>query len=135
MQYSFTADLKDGYLHVRVRGDNDPATVRRYLKDVAAAGARENCPNVLIEECLEGARLGMGEIFAIVSEQSAAFRPTMRLVAYVDVNATGPSNMKFAENVAVNRGVTVSVFGTVAGAETWIRKKIAAEAKPSDPGT
>jgi hypothetical protein len=46
---------------------------------------------------------------------------TLAAIAYVDVNAQG-SLMKFAEDVAVNRGVRVRVFGTVAEAERWLRQ-------------
>jgi hypothetical protein len=46
---------------------------------------------------------------------------TLPAIAYVDVNAQGPL-MKFAEDVAVNRGVRVRVFGTVAEAERWLRQ-------------
>lgn len=124
MHYAFEADLKNGYLHIRIRGNNDPETIRRYLQDVLTACAREECPNALIEERLEGARLAVGDIFSIISDKSGAFRPAMRLVAYVDANAAGTSNMKFAENAAVNRGVTVRVFSAVADAEKWLRKQI-----------
>ena len=130
MDYAFASELKDGYLHVRVHGDNDPPTVRRYLKDILLACAREDCPNVLIEENLEGTRLGMGDIFDIVSEKSGSFRPAVRLVAYVGANIRGSmSNMKFAETVAVNRGIRVSAFATVADAEKWLRKSLSAAAK------
>jgi len=49
----------------------------------------------------------------------------MSLAAYVDLRATNPANMRFAETVAVNRGVTVAVFGSVADAEQWLQKKLA----------
>lgn len=124
MSYSFTADSKGGYLHVRVTGENSPATIRRYLGEVLQACTAEGCPNVLIEENLSGPRLGIAAVFSIVSERSADFRPALRLVAYVDVNATSPAMMRFAETVAVNRGATISVFSTVADAETWIRRKL-----------
>jgi hypothetical protein len=39
--------------------------------------------------------------------------------AYVDVNAEG-NLMKFAENVAYNRGARIAVFSTVADAELWL---------------
>lgn len=41
-------------------------------------------------------------------------------VAYVDVHAKNHDNMKFAETVAVNRGVPVRVFGSVRDAEEWL---------------
>ena len=126
MSYLFNADLKDGYLHIRIKGENTPATIRRYLNDVLNACISESCPNVLIEEDLTGPRLGIGDIFSIIEEKVGAFRPAMRLVAFVDLRATNAANMKFAENVAVNRGVTVNVCSTVADAEKWLRKKLAA---------
>lgn len=125
MKYSFVADVKDGYLHVRIKGDNTVATVKRYLKDVLTACSNEGCPNVLIEEDLTGPRMAIADIFGIINERAAEFRPAMRLIAFVDVQAESPGAMKFAENVAVNRGVTVSVFRTVADAEKWIEKKLA----------
>jgi hypothetical protein len=43
-------------------------------------------------------------------------------IAYVDVNAAGDV-MQFAETVAVNRAVPVTVFSTVADAEQWLREE------------
>src|SRR5262245_39352344 len=50
MEYSFRKTLKDGYLHVRIGGDNDAPTIRRYVEDTLEACAKEKCVNVLIEE-------------------------------------------------------------------------------------
>jgi len=134
MNYSFTSDLKDGYLHVRVRGDNTTSVIRRYMKDVFQASIAEGCSTVLIEEMLEGPRLSIGDIFAIVSEQTAAARGALRLVAYVDLNSPSPTNMKFAETVAVNRGVTVCAFVKVADAEKWLLKKLDLRSRNPKPG-
>lgn len=133
MRYAFESELRDGYLHIRVRGRNDAPTVHRYLRDVLAACNRESCPNVLIEEMLEGPRMAVGDIFKIITERSGDFRPNMRLVAFVDVNAETMTNMKFAETVAVNRGVTVGAFPEVAEAEKWMRKKLDAAARRRKP--
>jgi len=40
-------------------------------------------------------------------------------MAYVDLNAEGDV-MRFAEDVAVNRGFPVRVFPTVAAADEWL---------------
>jgi hypothetical protein len=74
---------------------------------------------VLVEERLEGPRLGTMEVFQIVSEGSRNAGGTYTAFAYVDVNAKGDL-MQFAETVAVNRGVPVVVFATVADAEKWL---------------
>ena len=131
MNYSFISEQKDGYLHVRVGGPNDAATVRRYLMDLLAASVATGCPNVLVEENLEGSRLGMGEIFEIVTKASGAAKHEVHRIAYVDVNPEhNLKSMKFAETVATNRGLTVSVFPSVEEAERWMQGQLRGAASP-----
>ena len=42
-----------------------------------------------------------------------------KAIAFVDVNAEGDL-MQFAQTTAVNRGIPVSLFSTVADAEQWL---------------
>ena len=47
----------------------------------------------------------------------------MLRIAYVDVNPEHPTaHMQFAETVAVNRGMNIRMFATVAEAEEWVRR-------------
>jgi hypothetical protein len=138
--YSFTLEEREDYLHIVVRGKNDAATIRRYIKDTLAASIAHSCPNILVEENLDGPRLGMGEVFQIVAEASASARHDVHRIAFVDVHAARSlSNMKFAETVALNRGMMMNVFSTVADAEQWLRSKLAprapkAKRKPKGDG-
>jgi hypothetical protein len=84
---------------------------------------------VLIEEHLDGPRLGTLEVFEIASEGSARAFGMLEAIAYVDVNAAGDL-MQFAETVAVNRALPVTVFSTVAEAETWL---VGADGEGADP--
>jgi hypothetical protein len=52
-------------------------------------------------------------------DESSRAVGVFQAIAYVDVNAGGDM-MKFAENVALNRGIPVRLFATVAEAEKWI---------------
>ena len=56
------------------------------------------------------------------SDSSAKARGLFKSIAYVDVNASGEL-MKFAETVANNRGVPMTLFATVAEAEAWLAGK------------
>jgi hypothetical protein len=58
-------------------------------------------------------------VFGMVSRGSALFQRTVEAMAYVDLNAEGDV-MRFAEDVAVNRGFPVRIFPTVAAAEAWL---------------
>ena len=58
----------------------------------------------------------------MVSQGARRFAGVLQTLAYVDVNAEGHL-MEFAETVAVNRGVPVRVFSSVAEAEHWLRNQ------------
>jgi len=138
--YSFTVEEREDYLHIVVRGKNDAATIRRYIKDALAASIAHSCPNLLVEENLDGPRLTMGEIFQIVAEASGSAKHDVHRIAFVDTNpAHSLSNMKFAETVALNRGMMMNAFPTVADAKQWLLSKLApraskAKRKPKGSG-
>jgi len=117
----FTLDVvqKRGYLHITVTGSNSPETVAAYLEQVVRKCIARQCHKVLIEERLDGPRLGFSEIAELAAESSKQAVGTIHALAYVDVNAKDDS-MQFAELVARNRSAPVRVFGTVAEAEIWI---------------
>jgi hypothetical protein len=117
--YKLAIDQKPAYLHVAVTGRNSGESVVRYMEEVIRECTTRRCFRVLIEERLEGPRLGTIEVFGMVSKGSARFQRTLEAMAYVDLNAEGDV-MRFAEDVAVNRGFPVKVFPTVAAAEEWL---------------
>jgi hypothetical protein len=119
VSYQLSIEPRPAYLHVIVTGQNTGQNVARYMEEVVRECAARNCPRVLIEERLEGPRLGTVEVFGMVSKGSVRFQRALQAMAYVDVNAQGDV-MRFAEDVAVNRGFPVKVFRTVAAAEEWL---------------
>jgi len=122
MSYEVTVLERPGYLHIRVSGENTPANVRAYLTEVRIACTERGCSSVLVEENLSGAGLNLGEIYNLVKEGSARTAPGIR-IAYVDVNPEhSSSNMRFAEDVAINFGVDVRVFATLPEAAKWISR-------------
>ena len=126
MDYAFSSELKDGYVHVRVRGNSDLPTTARYMEDMFRACKEHCCTHLLIEEHLEGERLSMGDIFQVISERIDELRLTIRTVAFVDASGGhSTSTLTFADNVITNRGITVSHFATVQDAVAWLRKQIA----------
>jgi len=132
MDYSFTAELKDGYVHVRVRGASDMPTTARYMEDMLRACLAHRCSFLLIEEQLEGERLSMGEIFQLITEKIDELRLAIRVVAYVDATTQHHgATLNFADNVITNRGITVNHFWTVAEAEAWLRAQVTSSRPPS----
>jgi hypothetical protein len=131
MTYKLTIDQKPTYLHVIVTGRNSKENVMRYLEETLRECTARSCLRVLIEERLDGPRLGTLDVFQIVSEASSKAEGILKAIAYVDVNAES-NLMQFAETVAVNRGVPVVVFSTVADAEKWMLKEGRADAENHD---
>ena len=120
MTYKLTIDEKPTYLHIIVTGQNTRDNVMQYMEEVMRECTTRNCGNVLVEERLEGPRLGTFEVFSMVSEGAKRFLGRLNAMAYVDV--TGDSElMHFAENVAVNRGIPIQIFSNVPDAEKWLR--------------
>jgi len=119
MTYNLTIDKKPTYLHAIVTGRNSRENVTRYLEKILYECTVRSCSRVLIEERLEGPRLRTLDVFKIASEGSSTSKGRLKAIAYVDVNAEGDL-MQFAENVAVNRGLPMAVFSTVAEAEKWL---------------
>ena len=111
---------KPSFLHAIVTGRNTAETNRGYLEELLHRCVAQGCGSVLIEEHLEGQRLRPHQIFEIASEMTLKARGKVRVLAFVDLNADNRGNTKFGEDVAVNRGLNVSVFRTAAAAEAWL---------------
>ena len=132
MSYKLTITQKPTYLHAIVTGVNSRENVARYLEEVGHACRVLGCSRLLIEERLEGPRLGTIDVFQIAAEGVSRARGNLLAIAYVDVNAEGDL-MKFAETVAVNRFLPVKVFSSVSDAENWLLSNDRGEAQLSTP--
>ena len=130
MAYQLTITQEPGYLHAIVTGTNDADTVARYLEELRRECLARQCFRLLVEERLEGPRLGTFPVYKVASEGSERARGVLRAIAYVDVNAQG-ALMEFAETVAVNRGLPVAVFATVEQAREWLARSLAADQPPA----
>jgi hypothetical protein len=123
VSYEMSIEPKSGYLHVTVTGQNTRANVIAYMEAVIRECTLRQCFRVLIEERLEGPRMGTLDVFEIVSSGSTRFLRTITAMAYVDVNAPSQEMMQFAETVAVNRAFPVRVFPSVLSAERWLQSE------------
>jgi hypothetical protein len=120
MGFTVTFTQNPTYLHAVITGENSAENVRNYLKQIQRECTTRKCLRVMIEERLEGPRLGIVDVYRIVSEGTVRALGQMEMIAYVDVNAKGDL-MKFAEDVAVNRFLRVAVFSSVPDAELWLQ--------------
>jgi len=137
LSYELKIEQRTGFLHCVVTGRNTAENVTRYMQEVMQECAARRCPRVLIEERLMGPRLGTMEVFTMVTSGSKRFHGLLEALAFVDVNADA-GVMRFAEDVAVNRGIPVKVFRTIDGAEKWLQQHTrssgaGAEAAPPKP--
>ena len=119
MSYQLKIEQKPGYLHPTVTGQNSMENVEAYLAELRGECIARGCYRLLIEERLEGPRLRTLDVFEIVFKGSKQALGMYTAIAFVDVNAKGDL-MKFAQTAAVNRGLPMSLFTTVADAERWL---------------
>lgn len=121
MPYQLDITQTSAYCHATVTGDNSASTVGLYLDELAGICARLECARLLIEENLHGPSFSMSDIYSIVTKAARKVPPTLSKIAFVDANPQHlAANMEFAETVAVNRGVNVRRFATVAEAARWL---------------
>jgi hypothetical protein len=116
--YQLEFERRSDYLLVRVTGQNTAETVAQYLQDLKAECHKHQCFRVLIDEQLEGKRLDIGEVFAIASDGAMDAMGLFQAIAYVEPKMGEMGD--FAENAAVNRGMPVRMFATVAEADEWL---------------
>ena len=65
--------------------------------------------------------MGFFDVFSIVTQGSLKVLGSFKAIAYVDRNAEG-ALMHFAETLARNRGLPLSVFPTITDAEAWLQQ-------------
>lgn len=119
MEYHLTIIQKPKYLHAIVTGENTKENVARYLNELYEECKARKCSKVLMEEQLAGPRIDISDVFSIIDTRSNQITGMFEALAFVDTNARGDL-MHFAETVARNRGLPLSVFSNVADAENWL---------------
>lgn len=112
----------DGYLHMKVRGENNLQSVLDYAAEAYRECERRNCWKLLIEENLQGPAMTITDVYHAASRGTERVgRPVV--VAFVDVNPLHPKqNVEFAGKVALNRGLNIRVFDNLPDAQAWIAK-------------
>jgi hypothetical protein len=118
MSYKLHIEERSGYLYFRIDGENSRETIPQYMTEVMRESRERDCYCILIHECLSGPRLSPMDIFTIASEGSMDILGVFDAVAYVDEEMG--EMLDFAETVAVNRGMPLAMFSSLAKAEDWI---------------
>lgn len=119
MDYRLTIAQRPSFLHARVTGPNTPQNVLRFLEQAYAACLEHGQAALLLEMNLSGPSIGSASIFNVIAQRSAD-GAKLRKIAYVDRVERDPEKVRFAETVAVNRGVNVRVFPDIEAAGRWL---------------
>ena len=122
MSFELTTEKRDKFLFFRVTGPNEADTVLGYMQAIREECDRHDCYRILIEENLDGPRFDEMEVFALISSGSPNALGFFEAIAYVDAQQDFDV-VKFAETIAVNRGLPMAAFGSVADAENWLRHR------------
>jgi hypothetical protein len=121
MKYHLTLVPHPGYIHASVTGTHSAENAARFLREVREACAKLEVSAVLLEVKFSGPSLATGSIFGVIAQESVAGK-ALRKVAYVDPSDRDPAKIRFAETVAINRGVNVRLFATAAEAARWLEE-------------
>ena len=119
MPYSLTLDEQPSYLHATATGEHTLQNAKRFMEEAYAACIERGHSALLLEMGLAGPSLDAGSIFSVVAQRTADALK-LKKIAYVDATPRDPERMKFAETVAINRGVNVRLFRDLEEAKRWI---------------
>lgn len=119
MAYHLTIEELPSYLHATLSGTHSAENALRFLEDAYEACVKRGHSAVLLEMNLSGPSLDLASIFGVIMQRSTD-AVKLRKIAYVDASERDPDRMKFAETVAINRGVNVRLFRDLDSAKQWI---------------
>jgi len=119
VSYQLTIEERPIYVYTRAEGDLTPANALKFLEEAYAACRRSGRRDLLLDMQLHGPDLNTTNVYEVIS-QRAADGGKLRRIAYVPLQRADRSMAYFAETVAVNRGVNVRLFESVAAAEHWL---------------
>ena len=119
MAYRIDLEEHPAYLHAIASGEHTAANVARFLRDANEACRQRGYTAVLVEVNFTGTSLDFSSIYEVISESSLE-GVKLKRVAYVDASTRNPERMRFAETVAINRGVNVRLFRDVDEAKRWL---------------
>lgn len=122
MAISYTIEADDGLLRVVATGkDDNLRQVKDYGYAVLSAAISMRCPKVLCDERELIYSLGTFDTFES-ARYISELTPDIAKVAIV-CNPEFIKDAGFWETVAINRGLHVRVFKTMADAENWLMKE------------
>jgi hypothetical protein len=123
MDFKITAIQKPTYTHFIIEGENTSENTLRYLREIYKECTANNYRYILIEEHFEGKFLGIINVYEIISTASQEGFGFFKAIAFVDSSAHG-NDLKFIEDIAINRSLPVHSFPSVEEAEKWLTSKI-----------
>jgi len=121
--YAMTVEEHAGYLHATATGDRTAANALRFLEEAYQACVAMGRDSLLIEVRFTGPSLSIGSIFSVISNRSID-GAALRRIAYVEPLLENREAARFAELVAVNRGVNARLFPSVEAAGAWLSEEL-----------
>ncbi|HLX24980.1 MAG TPA: hypothetical protein VKR38_16650 [Usitatibacter sp.] len=121
MSYHFTIEEHPKYLHASASGNNTAENVLRFLRESYEACMSKQMTAILLEMKFEGPALDTGSIYSVIAQRSESGKQLGK-IAYVAHPEREVSKSKFAETVAIKRGVNVRLFADVPAAKKWLEE-------------
>jgi hypothetical protein len=118
MAFKLEIAKRRDFLYCLVTGENSIETGKTYSSKILDACLQHRCTRVLLHEKLSGPRLKPLDMFEFVSHAAMKSLGKLDAVAYVEEERG--ELREFAEAIAKNRGMPLTVFSNVDDAERWL---------------
>ena len=120
--YDLRFEHRPAFLVARVSAPKDCVEVTLgFLHEITAEYRKSHCHHVLIIEDIPTnlSTIEMHEVATVAAE----FGLRGIIIAYVDLQYHPPHEDHYRETLAVNRGLSITFFPTVAQAEQWLESQ------------
>ena len=122
MSYRLTVEVRPAYLHAKVVGERTAANLLRFLEESYASCVKSGRTALLLDVGFSGPSLNTTSVYNVILQRLMDARK-LHKIAYVQTNTDDPAIPYFAETVALNRGVNVRLFQSVAEAGEWLSEE------------
>jgi hypothetical protein len=110
----------EGYIHITFSGQFSPEAAKRCVDEMVAACTREKCAKVLFDCRPMAGDMSVMNRFDIAQYGAVTIPSSLKIAMLGRRDQLLPDN--FFENVARNRGVTVTVFSEIDKAIRWLKE-------------
>jgi hypothetical protein len=122
MSYTIKADEKEGVIYLTIRDTITLEMAIESRQELAQLLQKTGIKKVLVDQLDGITDATVTDIYEFHSSHKDVFTDPVRIAMILSTEKEKFDNLKFAENVAINRGMAMRVFTEINDGLKWLRE-------------